>query len=62
MRSSALVPALAALNLVKGSPTPTDPEEPHKRGSLPTVTASGNGINALPEMLSLLPDRDAHDV
>lgn len=44
MKSYSLVTALAAASgLVMANPTPTDPEQPHKRASLPTVTASGNG-------------------
>jgi hypothetical protein len=45
MRSVAIVSMLAAAGgLVKAGPTPTDPEQPNKRGSLPVVTASGNGM------------------
>ncbi|KAK0616076.1 Glucanosyltransferase-domain-containing protein [Bombardia bombarda] len=47
MRSIALAAALAAfgrLELVASTPTPTEPEQPNKRASLPTVTASGNAF------------------
>ncbi|KAK3373465.1 Glucanosyltransferase-domain-containing protein [Lasiosphaeria ovina] len=45
MRSFALASALATLAaLAAATPTPTDPEQPHKRASLPTVTASGNAF------------------
>ncbi|KAK3685749.1 Glucanosyltransferase-domain-containing protein [Podospora appendiculata] len=47
MRSIALASVLAAaVNLVTvvASPTPTEPEQPHKRASLPAVTASGNAF------------------
>ena len=44
MKSYAFVSTVAALaGLVAATPTPTDPEPPSKRSSLPTVTASGNG-------------------
>lgn len=44
MKSSAILSLLAAAGgLVMAGPTPTEPEQPHKRASLPTVTASGNG-------------------
>jgi hypothetical protein len=41
MKSLALLPLLAALGAA--NPTPTEPEPPSKRSSLPTITASGNG-------------------
>lgn len=45
MKSSGLVAAIAAFGgLAAAKPTPTEPEQPHKRSSLPTVTASGNAF------------------
>ncbi|KAK3945986.1 Glucanosyltransferase-domain-containing protein [Diplogelasinospora grovesii] len=46
MKSFAFASALAAISssLVTATPTPTDPEQPHKRATLPTVTASGNAF------------------
>ncbi|KAK3325815.1 Glucanosyltransferase-domain-containing protein [Apodospora peruviana] len=47
MRSICLASALAStmgLGLVSSTPTSTDPEQPNKRASLPTVTVSGNAF------------------
>ncbi|KAK4168839.1 Glucanosyltransferase-domain-containing protein [Cladorrhinum sp. PSN259] len=45
MRSLALASALAALPwLGSSTPTPTEPDRPSKRASLPTVTVSGNAF------------------
>jgi hypothetical protein len=45
MRSFTVLSAAAAFGgLASASPTPTEPEQPHKRSSLPTVTASGNAF------------------
>jgi 1,3-beta-glucanosyltransferase GAS5 len=45
MKSYAFVSALTALSgIASATPTPTEPEQPHKRSSIPTVTASGNGM------------------
>lgn len=46
MKSAAAV-ALVAAVAVSANPTPTTPEKPIKARSLPTVTASGNGMNDL---------------
>ncbi|KAL1869422.1 hypothetical protein VTK73DRAFT_3159 [Phialemonium thermophilum] len=45
MRSFALLSAVVtAGSLVMAGPTPTEPQQPNKRASLPTVTASGNAF------------------
>lgn len=43
MKTSAILSALAAVTAVSATPTQTDKQQPNKRASLPTVTASGNG-------------------
>ncbi|KAH8893222.1 hypothetical protein GQ53DRAFT_717855 [Thozetella sp. PMI_491] len=44
---AAIVSAVAALaGYAAANPTPTDPERPNKRATLPTVTASGNAFFA----------------
>ena len=44
MRAVTILSALSTVGgLVMAVPTPTEPESPHKRDTLPTVTASGNG-------------------
>ena len=46
MRSTVLAHALAAVaGLVQALPTPTKQEPPSKRGSLPAVAVSGNGVS-----------------
>ena len=47
MKTFVLTAALAALGAVYASPTQTLEEPPTKRASLPAVSASGNGKNAL---------------
>jgi hypothetical protein len=44
MKSCTLAPVLAVLGLATANPTPTEPEPPSKRASLPTVTVSGNAF------------------
>lgn len=47
MRTTTTLAALSAVSgLVMAGSTPTIPERPHKRSSLPTVTASGNAFFA----------------
>jgi len=49
MKTVALVSALAAVSgLVDATPTKTTQQRPNKRASLPTVTASGNGMSQAP--------------
>lgn len=44
MKTSAILSALAAVTAVSATPTQTDKQQPNKRASLPTVTASGNAF------------------
>lgn len=43
MKTSSILSALAAVTAVSATPTKTEKQQPNKRASLPTVTASGNG-------------------
>lgn len=49
MRSHVLAAAsaLVAANAAHGSPTKTEKQLPNRANALPTVTASGNGMNYL---------------
>lgn len=43
MKTTTILSALAAITAVSATPTKTEKQQPNKRASVPTVTASGNG-------------------
>lgn len=47
MKTFVLASALAALNAVTATPTPTEVQAVSKRATLPPVTVSGNGMKSI---------------